>query len=113
MLVEDSPSFKVTCSVTGTAERTSTSCAKGANPDAVTVRWYGLNGTFVNLKAPSASVVAARWKPLTGYETSTVAPATRPPEGSFTTPSSEPEFPNCALAGRAATNKTSPNTENT
>jgi len=31
-----------------------------------------------------------------------VAPATTPPDASFTTPSIEPELPDCALAGAAA-----------
>jgi hypothetical protein len=64
-----------------------------------------LNGTFVKRKDPSLPVVAVRLYPLTGYETSTVAPATAPPDASFTTPSIDPEFPNCARAGIAPKHK--------
>jgi hypothetical protein len=72
-----------------------------ANPAALTIVWYGLNGTLVIRKLPSLPVIISRLKPLTGFETSTFAPATTPPDASFTTPSIDPEFPNCALAGIA------------
>jgi hypothetical protein len=39
-------------------------------------------------------------------ETSTFAPGTDDPDGSLTTPSIEPEFPNCALSGAAQNTKT-------
>ena len=39
-----------------------------------------------------------------------MAPATTPPDASFTTPSIDPELPDCALAGAAAKNNTNPNT---
>src|ERR1700739_424533 len=42
-----------------------------------------------------------RVKPLTGFEISTFAPAIAPPDASFTTPSIDPELPNCARAGIA------------
>jgi hypothetical protein len=51
------PTFKSTGTFTGTDERTSMSCVNVANPVAVTVAWYGLKGTFVNLKDPSVPVV--------------------------------------------------------
>jgi hypothetical protein len=64
-----------------------------------------LNGTFVIRKLPSLPVIISRLKPLTGFETSTLAPATTPPDASFTTPSIDPEFPNCALLGIAPNKK--------
>jgi hypothetical protein len=57
-------------------------------------------------------VVISRLKPLTGFAISTFAPATTPPDSSFTIPSIDPEFPNCALAGVAPKHKLKMNARN-
>ena len=56
ILVVALPIVRVMFKVIGTVERTSTSCAEVAKPCAVTVRWYGLKGTFGIRKFPSVSV---------------------------------------------------------
>src|ERR1700730_14580196 len=90
---------------TGTVDRTSVSCEYDSKPSAFTTTWYGLNGTFAIRKLPSLPVVASRRNPLTGFTISTVALGTTPPDGSLTTPSIEPEFPNCARMGSAQNKK--------
>src|SRR5208337_5022456 len=87
-----------------TEERTSTSCEAGANPLALTLRWYGLNGTLVKRKEPSLAVFIVRARPLTTLVISTVAFPTVFPEGSRTVPSMDPELPVCA--NTTATTKT-------
>src|SRR3984957_16869902 len=47
-VLEAEPGRRVFVRVTGTVERTSTSCATAAKPVADTVKWYGLNGRLVN-----------------------------------------------------------------
>ena len=87
------PIVSATCTFVGTVERTSTSWVNELKPVEVTTMWYGLNGIFVKRKLPSVPVVVSRWKPLTAYVISTVAPAMEEPDGSFTMPSIDPEFP--------------------
>jgi len=62
----------------------------------VTVRWYGLKGTFGMANLPDASVVVVRSKALTGLRIVTVAFGTTAPDGSTTTPTTELELPDCA-----------------
>ena len=79
-------SCRLIFSASGTADLTSTSCTYSAKPVAVTVMWYGLNGTFGSVKLPDASVVALPSKPLTGSWIVTVAPGITAPVGSVTVP---------------------------
>src|SRR5579863_6029572 len=60
---------------------------------------------FVKRKLPSVLVVVSRWKPLTEYVISTVAPAMEEPDGSLTVPSIDPEFP-CAKPHAARNSNT-------
>src|SRR5258708_39804346 len=64
-------------------------------------------------KLPSTPVAVSRSKPLTGFETATFAPGITPPVASFTTPSIDPELPNCACTGIAANHKLKINPRNT
>jgi hypothetical protein len=64
-----------------------------------------LNGTLLIRKLPSLPVTISRLKPLTGFETSIFALAITPPDASLTTPSIDPELPNCARAGIAPIHK--------
>ena len=96
ILVVALPIVRVMFKVIGTVERTSTSCAEVAKPCAVTVRWYGLKGTFGTANLPPASVTTERENPLIGLRTSTVALGTTAPEESATVPVMEVEAPDWA-----------------
>src|SRR5208282_5171516 len=97
-LIEDVTIFRSICSVTGTVDRTSTSCVYKSNPEAVTTKWYGVNATFLKLNTPSVPVITSRRNPLTECDISTFAFGTALPDGSFTTPTTAPDWARATAA---------------